>query len=49
MKRCDWFVKFLNTVVECWGNLHVVCNTLMNYLFLYNTMKLTIEDSKLLV
>ena len=30
MKRCDWFFKFLNTVLECSDLLHIVKNGFIN-------------------
>ena len=35
MKYCDWFLKFLNTVVERYGLLHNQIFLLMSFCFLF--------------
>ena len=30
MKRCDWFFKYLNAVLECSDLLHIVKNSFIN-------------------
>ena len=31
IKHCDWFFKFLSTMLECSDLLHIVSKSLINY------------------